>query len=1330
MSSTDKKRRGRRRAAGLRKHQEIENVKVEESFSLHHGSTQKSGEGCYVSATTSNNKRYYGVLVDQAALKEASALWFQDQADSLELNRRMKLILEKEKAEEEDKLADSAQLVKAKEDDMCKRRKLNEEIELPPSANNQAVQKFKYVKSASSGQRSEEKLSDYRILLATFLNVNEASHGDSAFAGRILTACESGGNFVGLFYYQYEVPPATLTSEKAELDFGMRTSMSLHSFLQDTKLPPFYPLSNLQSGSNNKFLSMLNMKRDNSGNVVWDDQGNRNAEAEAALLAGGTRLQSVPMQPRSGRYYEIGVIGGGIAGLSCCQELLTLLKNDGIQAKVTLLEARPRVGGRLRTETYVSPKDGSSIPLELGASWIHGIDHNPLAAMCKRASIDFVTASEEVAMIDENAQRVDEKMDERMGQLFDDLLDHAAEDCWTSSTSGEVADNSGGDQSAIKWYSSMFANNINKTPEEKGLSGTSDGNVDDSMKVPKPAGVPLHRKSSDRSVDCEIGKAISRHKLREFSKLGSAEHRMLFWNLKNIEYALGANIADLSMRFWDSDERHAFEGDHVMLKQGYGAVVEHMLKSLKAETKDFELVVDYPVGKVEYARKSATQQYGRDSFDRNRKLVELSDTCSVSKQDGTDQRFFDFLICAAPLGVLKEATHHSLSEADGASTLSFQPSLPFSKIDAITNVGFGLLNKVFLCFDSPFWRTKRLFESGDQCLFGNVTGKNPHHYMFFDVGKILGDNDNSPAVLMSLISGQEAVKCEQLSDDKLVAEVMETLKIMFSDLELPDPVFHRITRWGKDKFSRGSYTFLPPGATDQDFQLLQSPINGNGDSLWVEGNETMRVFFAGEHTTSLHPSMAHGAMLSGMRAAEEVVSTLLFKATAEKEIDRIIPEPLFRHKNPSTALRCSLCHKDGGTVREGRLVAFKRGTRQVLVHNNCAENCPEVEVMDSKWKHVIKAVNRGKALNCGVCKKNGATIGCTSENCYRIFHFSCAEDTGWRFDRDGKIFCCDLHRSSSLQPTDQCDRISLGFYSNKNPSSSLACAFCKKGHNSIAGDLLAFQCGPRQICCHENCIKYTTIIDTSELEHSRMGKEFRNVFRAFDISKSCSCCGLDGATIACSDPTCSVMYHYECAIESGWSFQTKKKSFFCRLHRNRALKPEGVTKQSAEVGDPDPSIFSHDLFKPVGSSSREDRVSLPSNEGFTVPKSDIANTIEISDDTSDSSESSVEESHLPVMNVSLAHETNNGRHIVRVERSSLSDRWNMSLRVDRKNQQNYLVVASVRDIGDPNGLQVGDTIVSVDGENIGTSVVHSFRDVLCQLKKAVSLEIGVSRSPR
>ena len=211
-------------------------------------------------------------------------------------------------------------------------------------------------------------------------------------------------------------------------------------------------------------------------------------------------------------------------------------------------------------------------------------------------------------------------------------------------------------------------------------------------------------------------------------------------------------------------------------------------------------------------------------------------------------------------------------------------------------------------------------------------------------------------------------------------------------ISIPEPIGFRITRWGKDRFSRGSYTYLPPGSTDQDFQMLQSPVNSSGDSLLLDGRaEAMRLFFAGEHTTALHPSVTHGAMLSGVRAAHEIVSTIQSKNKNDKDIDKVIPMPVFRYCNPAIPLQCSLCHKIGGRTQEGALLVFKRGPRQILVHNNCAEFCPEVEVFDFKWKNVIRAVNRGKSLKCCHCSQNGATIGCSANNCYRIFHFSCAE---------------------------------------------------------------------------------------------------------------------------------------------------------------------------------------------------------------------------------------------------------------------------------------------------------------------------------------------------
>src|SRR5436189_4752794 len=64
------------------------------------------------------------------------------------------------------------------------------------------------------------------------------------------------------------------------------------------------------------------------------------------------------------------IVGGGIAGLSAAAELL------GAGWRVTLVEAKPRLGGRIHTVS----SDG--VPVELGAEFVHG-DNQPLAkAIC------------------------------------------------------------------------------------------------------------------------------------------------------------------------------------------------------------------------------------------------------------------------------------------------------------------------------------------------------------------------------------------------------------------------------------------------------------------------------------------------------------------------------------------------------------------------------------------------------------------------------------------------------------------------------------------------------------------------------------------------------------------------------------------------------------------------------------------------------------------------------------------------------------------------------------------------------------------------------------
>lgn len=69
------------------------------------------------------------------------------------------------------------------------------------------------------------------------------------------------------------------------------------------------------------------------------------------------------------------VIGAGMAGISAAKEL----QSRGF--KVTVLEARDRLGGRIWTDHSLGT------PIDLGASWIHGIKGNPIWELAQKYQI-------------------------------------------------------------------------------------------------------------------------------------------------------------------------------------------------------------------------------------------------------------------------------------------------------------------------------------------------------------------------------------------------------------------------------------------------------------------------------------------------------------------------------------------------------------------------------------------------------------------------------------------------------------------------------------------------------------------------------------------------------------------------------------------------------------------------------------------------------------------------------------------------------------------------------------------------------------------------------
>jgi hypothetical protein len=57
---------------------------------------------------------------------------------------------------------------------------------------------------------------------------------------------------------------------------------------------------------------------------------------------------------------------------------------------------------------------------------------------------------------------------------------------------------------------------------------------------------------------------------------------------------------------------------------------------------------------------------------------------------------------------------------------------------------------------------------------------------------------------------------------------------------------------------------------------------------------------------------------------------MIVNLSIDDECDRLIPMSMFRYMNPKRDVRCCVCHRPGTTIREGKLLAFKKGSRQIL----------------------------------------------------------------------------------------------------------------------------------------------------------------------------------------------------------------------------------------------------------------------------------------------------------------------------------------------------------------------------------------------------------------
>jgi len=129
--------------------------------------------------------------------------------------------------------------------------------------------------------------------------------------------------------------------------------------------------------------------------------------------------------------------------------------------------------------------------------------------------------------------------------------------------------------------------------------------------------------------------------------------------VSEIEHSYGADADDLN--FEASDAEAYFQGADVVFPKGYSEIFQSL-------TGPYDLRLREVVTRIDYRR----------------------DTPRVTVGQGATYEA-DVVLVTVPLGVLQ------------AGRIQFTPALPKAKEAAIRKLGMGLLDKVYLLYDAPFW---------------------------------------------------------------------------------------------------------------------------------------------------------------------------------------------------------------------------------------------------------------------------------------------------------------------------------------------------------------------------------------------------------------------------------------------------------------------------------------------------------------------------------------------------------------------------------------------------------------------------------------------------
>ena len=384
----------------------------------------------------------------------------------------------------------------------------------------------------------------------------------------------------------------------------------------------------------------------------------------------------------------------------------------------------------------------------------------------------------------------------------------------------------------------------------------------------------------------------------------SVEKSLFGWHVMNLEMSCGTTFDKLGLT-WNDDEAYGYGGDHVLLKEGFSSLIEGLKDGIDVryctevsgirivqgndedeglEAKDEIIddpspkqVKDTPLPRPSSTRRSKRANKGKVNrmnighLDSNQKEMgtydlsnELLSAHTNRKPKGapkTEKKYpvqvrlkddlstleADAVVCTLPLGII------SIPEGE-AGHVEFIPPLPKRKQISIKRLGFGNYNKCMLSFPQVFWSSAADFVG---VVGSPVAGSD---ILFCNVSVV-----NDLPVIVVIFGGSYADQVEENTDEQVVRECMDVLQRVCSNNNIPPPIDYCVTRWSKDRFARGSFSYCPVGVDgEEELSIMSKPCYAK-ESTKTQSHPL--ILFAGEATTPYHPSTIHGAYLSGIREA-------------------------------------------------------------------------------------------------------------------------------------------------------------------------------------------------------------------------------------------------------------------------------------------------------------------------------------------------------------------------------------------------------------------------------------------------------------------------------